>query len=131
MHFVKQIIFIIILTIVFIFLSAVSLLVYRADNINQTATSDRLPIAEASIFKLSQIFIILENIPTIQLLPKISEETPVLLPPIVKYPIELAVTKEKNELPSLNITSEIIKNINFLEIKNRLKERLSRDWFRF
>jgi len=130
MKLIRQIILGLVLAATFISLSILSVIEYPSDNINLNTKEDKIPVASLALNKLSYLLAYLEKMPGLRLLPAAQVG--------VNYQTEETVdvydkiTNIKTDLPSVavNMASSSTENRSLSEVFKRLKDSLSKDWFR-
>jgi len=133
MRLIWKIISNLILILVFIALSIFSLVEYRGDNINSSATDDKLTLAKTTLTNISYLAAYLEKMPTIRLLPVVTNEAQYqkqILDSVVVNQDKIPSIKENISDVKLKAGSNLTSSVSWSEIMGRLKSQLSKDWFR-
>jgi hypothetical protein len=126
-----------VLFLAFISLAIFSLVEYRGDKVGEVLKEDKLPIAKEAFLLLGKFFTYVEGASPLQLLPVVvddlKQETKVLVN-IDNKDINDAISKTniQEEIASIKAlkTNTSTVNIDFSEVINRLKDRLTKDWSR-
>ncbi|MEI6835329.1 MAG: hypothetical protein WCK59_00675 [Candidatus Falkowbacteria bacterium] len=129
MRLVWRIIYNLILVLVFVILSIFSLVEYRSADLNLNTTSDKFTLTKNTLTSFSYLIAYLEKMPTIRLLPVVTKELVYqkqMLDDLALESNKSPIIKENTPIINDNLTTEI----TWSEIISRLKNRLSKDWFR-
>jgi len=141
MRSIWKIIYNFILVLVFIILSVFSLIEYQGEPTADNISEDKLPLAKATITKISYLISFLEKMPAIRLLPAVTSGADYekqMLSIIDKEQLnsikEKTNIKEKIDIMEVNFKAnpeaDLVENTNLSGLWQRLKERLTKDWSR-
>lgn len=139
MKFIRQIIIGLAFIASLICVSVISVNEYPSDNIDKTATEDKVPIVKNVLSVISPLLLIADKIPSLNLLPvaKVGADYEIGAAKDI-YGKDADIAKNPNsnitsELPMdlASTTSDSLKNVDFKDIIKRIGETLSKGLFRF
>ena len=126
-----------VLVLAFIALSVFCLVEYQPRNVSINSVGDKLPLAKLTFTNLSYLVAYLEKMPSIRLVPVVTEGADYqrqVLDKIDAEQIQSLINNSniKEDIPILKLdtTSSISEKINLKNLIKRVKEKLSENWFR-